>query len=399
MFFSIMILIVSTIFSVFVILYKLKHNGYTVFFDSYLLILVFSLLYFNLPSFFVTDLNMYYRWGISLDSMVFSNLLVSFSTVFLSVSLVFSNSDKNKIHINALKAAKPNVNNKTLIFVVFIILCVFLLVKLKDIDFSVLSGTYSALSRDEFSKSVAYFTVSVVVLTYFRLRSFIVLTPLFAVILLDISSGTRSAALVCMLTLIYIYIYSQKKIPYIATIILILILLLVGLLRAKINSFIPTHIILLGEMGETFITLPKLILDGNYVGHGTVIGVIASLFFALLQPYRLLINETYTFSGPFMAEYINRGYGFASNYIIDSLYLGYYGFPLVLMCIFIYCRVSNYIMNSTPYRFVLMYAIFNCFIIRLIVREGFFGSVGLYMFLLLFYIISLYVFDKVCFDK
>lgn len=348
-------------------------------------VLVF--IYFTLPSIFVNDINYYFNWGITKDSIKYSHYLVSFITIFFAISY-------HMLPIKHFKYPLVYFPEKP-IYLLWLILSTYLIyVLLHKLNSGQLSMNINYTGQTDVYrlKSVAYLAVSISVLLYFKFKKLFVFTPNLIIILLDLLAGSRTTALIVIIPMFLAMSILNKKMYLMPITIGISLLVTVGLIRSGniVSGDVPVHINMLGEFRETYITLPLFVMDNNFVGKGDIVSFLSSLFLGVLQPLRGAIMEAAVFPGSYAQGLIGRGYGLGSNMILDAFYYGYYFIPISIILCFMFCLFSYFLVKTISVPYAVAYASMFVIFLRLAIREGIYLNLGLFVFILLFYMLPIF---------
>ncbi|MBV7314837.1 hypothetical protein [Shewanella sp. NIFS-20-20] len=245
-------------------------------------------------------------------------------------------------------------------------------------------------------KNIAYLLIPVSIYLFFDRFRFWVFIPNILIVLLDLLHGSRTTAFICLIPILICFIIRHKKLYLTQLLILFVMMLAIGIIRSdNVVQNVPWYISAIGEFRETYITLPLYITDVDYVGNGSFITYIGSLLFGIVQPLRESISSAYMLPGTFIARDVARGYGLGSNFLIESLYFGFYGLIasitlLTSFMFFLYRQVYK-LKSINSVLLITLFIVFS----RLIIREGVPVNVGLYFFILIFYILPIYLMRKV----
>ncbi len=385
----------SALLIVLVICMDVYRSGYKVTLNPIFWMLFLSFFYLVLPSFFVREIDFYYSWGIDNDSILFSHILVF---VFVSTFSILYSVNHSKNLANGF--FKYNYNISPLLKVLWWAISFYLLyvffVNVKGLNASS-AFMYDHSQSDPYKiKNVSYLLIALSVLYFFSEKRYWVFLPNVLIIIIDVLGGSRTAAMVALVPMVVCICCYRKTLFIIPGSLVILGFLLIGIIRSdNIVSGVPWYINAIGEFRETYITLPLMISDDRYVGHGGIVDVSAALSLGLLQPVRAQLLEHFEFAGVYIADLVDRGYGLGSNIITESIFYGYFGLVVILalMCFFL-MALRFFVLKSRP-EIAVVTASFSIVFIRLIVREGFPIYLGLIVFVVIFYCFPIFILDKI----
>ncbi|MCL1036545.1 hypothetical protein L2750_05180 [Shewanella submarina] len=371
-------------------------SGYLIVLNPFSWVVLLILFYFAIPSLFSEQISNYYNWGLFSADILYSRLLTLLVTVYFSFLLCLFSSK----HIGAIILEKDS-HSPVLIWGVWLVIVsyIFWLFKLK-LSEGVFSNAFlydADAAKDPYKlKNIAYLLIPVSIYLYFDKYRFWVFIPNILIVLLDILHGSRTTAFICLVPILICFIIRHKKLYLTQLLALFMIMLAIGVVRSdNVVQNVPWYISAIGEFRETYITLPLYITDVDYVGNGSFLTYIGSLLFGIVQPLRESISNTYILPGTFIARDVARGYGLGSNFLIESLYFGFYGLiasiTLLTSFMFILYRQVYKVKNIDAVLLITLFIVFS----RLIVREGIPVNIGLYCFILIFYISPIFLMRKV----
>ncbi|WP_129146703.1 hypothetical protein [Aeromonas caviae] len=259
-----------------------------------------------------------------------------------------------------------------------------------------MSNEYTGELVDVFKlKNLAYLLLPVSIYFFFDKKSVYVFIPNVLLIILDLLTGSRTTALIAIVPIaVSLCLYKQKL--YITPIIIIMsALIAIGIIRSNnVVQDVPWYLNSIGEFRETYITLPLLIGNEEYIGHGDLYTLIASPMLALLQPMRGIISESIVLPGEYIYGIVDRGYGLGANIITESFFYGYAFLFFVPVAILFICIIVNHIIYrcDTP-KAAIHISMFIIFM-RLIFREGFYYNAGLYLFVFAVYVLPIILINR-----
>ena len=380
---SLSILLVCTM----ALIIDLKKSGYKCILNPFFLFLFLLTLYLVIPSVFTEEINYYYSWGIDQESIFFTRLMLLFFSLYFVTMLLFVFKSENLSFKPAKFKGPPTVVFFLWLVVVFYVSLVFKIRVEEGLFDNVFIYNAEHAENQYRLKNIAYLLIPITILLYFYKKSIWVFLPNVTIILIDLLFGSRTVALICIAPIFFSLSFKNRKLYLQQAVFLIFLLILVGVYRTD-NAIqnVPWYLNALGEFRETFITLPLYINNNVYFNHGTFFTYVSAIFFAFLQPFRDVILNDYTFSARYIADDVSRGYGLGSNFIIDSIYYGWQGFLVSFLFLnsflyFIYKMNKKLELHSL---IIFMSLSFIC--LRLIVREGLPMNIGLFFFLMSFYV-------------
>ena len=342
--------------------------------------------YFTLPSTLVKGINYYFYWGVSNESIIYSNYLVSFLAIFFVIPY----------HFLPIKRLNYQVDYvpKWPIYLIWLMITTYLICVLLykfNSGQLAMNTKYSGQTDIYKLKNIAYLTISISVLLYFKVKKLFVFIPSFIIILLDLLAGSRTTALIVIIPMFLAMSLLNKKMYLVPISIAVSLLVTVGLIRSSIVvGDVPIYLNMLGEFRETYITLPLFVLDDNFVGEGGLLSLLSSLFLGVLQPLRGVILEVTVFPGPYAQELIGRGYGLGSNLILDALFYGYWFIPLSVILCFAFCLCSYIFIRTASLPYAVAYVSLFIICLRLSIREGIYLNIGMFIFILFIYMLPLF---------
>tara|TARA_R110000868_G_scaffold48354_3_gene157119 strand:- start:5475 stop:6698 length:1224 start_codon:yes stop_codon:yes gene_type:complete len=386
--------VVSAALVIFMLGSNLSRHGYAVILNPFFWVTILFLFYFLVPSLVVEEINYYFDWNLRSDSIFFSRLIAILATIFFALMLYFFKS-------SLLLGAQAEIKERCswLVKILWVIVSFYLVGVLAykwGLGGLYMTDSYTGEGGDPFKiKSVAYLLVTVSGLCFFERGRIYFFTPNFIVIVLDLLSGGRTAAFVALMPIVLGCCVYYKRLFIVPGIILCSLFILVGVVRSdNVVKNVPVYLDAIGEFRETFITLPIVIEDSDYVGRGDLYTLLAMSTVAMAQPFRGEIMATITPPGEYIYEMVNRGYGLGCNIFTEALY---YGYPVIFLsffgiffvCLFIFVLAPK----LRPAELVVIVSLLVVFL-RLIVREGFFLNLGLFFFVFSFYCAPILILNR-----
>lgn len=373
----------------------LVKNRYLIVLNPFFWVSFFSFFYLVLPSFFVNEINFYYQWRIDYDSILLSNFITFVYVFFLSIFYFFCSSD-----FKAFASFKAESNISLIIKFLWFLITIYLIVALylsyKDFNF-IDAFSYDGTQLDPFKiKNLVYILITISSLFFLAVRKLWVFIPNLIVIVIDLLNGSRTTAFVALVPIALCLCIVHKKLFFTQAAVLFFGMLLLGVIRSdNVVSDVPWYINALGEFRETYITLPIMIQNYEYISHGGFFDLAAGIGVGVLHPFRAEIADNYLTAGFYIADIISRGYGLGSNVIIESLFYGYYGF-VFLLASFCFFLVSGWlIVRKSSISNAAIASCFSVVLIRIAIREGLPASMALGLFIYVFYCLPFLVFNKI----
>lgn len=370
--------------TIFYVLYVSKELNYL---NPFFILLSFILLYLTLPSFSAVDIRHYFNWSFMDENIFYSNVLIALVVLFFSFMLFLF----RKIKLN-----KHPINISNVIKVIWLTIVLYLLFILftKFIEGSLFFNTHYQGTTDPYKlKNIAYLLVTVSILYYSSSRKLFVFLPNILIAFLDILDGSRTTALIALVPVfLSLSIYHSKT--YIVPVFIgILGLSIIGILRndTDVVQNVPPYLNAIGEVRETYVTLPIFVTDDNFVGRGDLATFLASVTFPLLHPLRNEILNSFTFPGIYAASIIDRGYGLGANFLMDSIYYGYFFIFFTLTFMLFLCLMVYKLVQRTSLVYALIIMSYFIVFSRLSIREGVFINFSTMIFVILIYMLPLIV--------
>ncbi|MGU5542164.1 hypothetical protein ACV1DG_09700 [Aeromonas hydrophila] len=342
-----------------------------------------NVFYFGIPAIFVQEINFYYDWFLDQDSIVFSNFLVVilllisafYYHVFRSVTL--RDGDKEKI-------------SKCIKFIWFFILAYLIGVLYLKLQSGTLmfSTNYTGTTDVYKLKNISYMLITVSTLYFSEKRSLVVFAPNILIALFDILEGSRTTALIALIPMFFCYAIYNKKTYFNIIFAAFAMLIAVGVFRNTLATEqydVPFYINAMGEFRETYILLPIMISNDDFVGVGNILNLANSIAMPFLQPLRGELSSAFINSGSYAARLVGRGYGLGSNFLVDSIFYGYAFILLNILCMTVYLYALRYLIINSKLVHSIIFVSYSVIFIRLIIREGFFNNVTLMLFVMLIY--------------
>ncbi len=385
-----------------VIIFKsLRTNKELNYANPFFYFLSFSILYFGIPAIFVEEIRFYYEWSFSEQDMIFSNILVIliisvFTFIFYKFRFIHLRYE-NKIQVSSI------------IKLIWLIILFYLMyvINIKFQNNQLFFNTYYLGTEDTYKlKNIAYLLITISTLYFSENKSFFVFIPNILVAILDMLEGSRTTALIALVPIfISLAIYNKKT--YLSWIIVLLsIMIAVGIFR---NEYVqnmydaPAYISALGEFRETYILLPNIISNEDFVGKGNIGNIMSSITIPFLRPLRGELLEVFQYSGSYAARLIGRGYGLGNNFLVESIYYGYLLIIVNILLVIFYLYMLHFLIRKVNLPYSIILISYSVIFIRLIVREGFINNLSLLFFILIVYMLPFvlinYYFNKLRLKK
>lgn len=342
--------------------------------------------YLGIPAIFVQEINFYYDWYLDQDSIVISNVLV---VIFLLIS-AFSYHIFRRIKLKRDDDKDNEKVSRLIKFIWFFILLYLIWVFYAKLQSGTLmfSTTYTGTKDLYKLKNISYILITISTLYFSEKRSFIVFMPNMLIALFDVLEGSRTTALIALIPMFICYaIYNRKT--YLNIILTAFAMLIaVGIFRNTLVSEqydVPFYINAMGEFRETYILLPIMISNDDFVGVGNMLNLANSLAMPFLQPLRGELSSAFMNAGSYAASLVGRGYGLGSNFLVESIFYDYMLIPINIFCMIIYLYVLRFLIIKSKLVHAIIIVSYSVVFIRLIIREGFFNNVTLMLFVMLLY--------------
>lgn len=386
--------LISLILISFLVLRDIKENKYNVIFNPFFWAAIYLSFYFLLPSFFVYEINYYFKWGISENSILFSSLLLFCFTAIIFFAYLFCPS--------SFRAHSKNVElkNSVLILILFILISVYLVyvfyVTLSGYNFQKLFF-YDGEQRDVYKiKNLAYLLIPVLIFTFVNYRKFYVFIPSLLIIIIDLLNGSRTTAFIALVPIFLCICFQRKTLFILPGGVLLCLLLILGVIRSdNIIGGVPWYLNAIGEFRETYITLPLFIEDSDYIGKGGLFHLLGAVGSGVLYGFREDISQQYIFAGQNIAALVNRGYGLGSNIIIESAYYGYFYMISTLLFIPLILYFLKKIIENTTVPVALSLSAVTVIFLRLLFREGAYLSLGTLLLVFSFYLTPVFLLSRI----
>jgi hypothetical protein len=349
--------------------------------------------YLILPSFFVGQINYFFSWGIDQGSIITSHIITLLSVIMISSFYFFNGSSFSFKHDQIYKAG---VVLKFLWLLVCLYLLFAFLMKVKN--FNVVDAfMYNHTQDDPYKiKNLAYLLLTLSTLCFLSEKKYWIFIPNLLIVVLDVLNGSRTTALIALMPIIVCLCIEKRTLFIIPGTIMLSGMLLLGVIRSdNVLGGVPWYLNAIGEFRETYITLPLFIHDDIYVGRGDLFDLLASIGVGLLQPFRAELQEQYVFSGVYIYNYLSRGYGLGSNFLIETFYYGYVSFVVLLLIFCCALILVRYVIQRCSLSSAVVMACFVVIFLRILVREGLPISLGLLFFVFLVYSLPLFILDRV----
>ena len=386
--------ILITLFVIFTLVRYLYQNRYAAIANPLFWVVALFLFYFQIPSIFVNQINVFFGWFIQPNDIFISLLISNSFSVFFAFLLLIVKVKKHYILAENTKAHCSGII-KFIWWGIFLYL-IFVVVYKFHTGNLYMNDNYTGEVVDRFKlKNVAYLLLPVSIYFYFYRKSVIVFTPNTLLVVLDLLTGSRTTALIAIMPMAVSLCLNNKKLYITPITMLISTLIVIGILRSSnVVQDVPWYLNSIGEFRETYITLPLLIRNEGYIGHGDLYTLIASPMLALLQPMRSIISESIVLPGEYIYGIVDRGYGLGANIITESLFYGYaFLFFVPLAILFICIVVNHFISRSNMPKAAIHISMFIIFM-RLIFREGFYYNAGLYLFVFAVYVFPIVLINR-----
>lgn len=351
--------------------------------------LVFSTIfsfYFNIPLFFINEINLLYNWDISAQQETYTYVIILMVNFMLSLICY-----TRQPYINLNQIEQPEIKNNFYASLWFIITFYLILVVCWKWQSGQLFFNQEYIgSVDPFKlKNISYFLLFLTPVAYAMFRKNWVFLPNVIIVVLDLISGSRTTAFIALIPVYITVVMYRRKLFIVPILVILSLLILIGIFRSNPDigtQNVPMYIKALGEFRETFIPLPVFILDDNFIGQGSVFSFLNSFGSPILQPLRVQLNEAFVRPGAIISEMVGRGYGLGSNFIIDALYYGYFGILLVYVYIIMISLSERvyFLLNTT--QSIILASYFIVFL-RLGIREGIISAFSTALFVFLVYCI------------
>jgi hypothetical protein len=349
--------------------------------------------YLILPSFFVEEINHFFSWGIDRNSIITSHIITLLSVMMISFFYFFNGSG---FSFKQDQIYKAGIVLKFLWLFVFLYLLFAFSMKVKS--FNVVDAfMYNHTQDDPYKiKNLAYLLLTLSTLCFLSEKKYWIFIPNLLIVVLDLLNGSRTTALIALMPIIVCLCVEKRTLFIIPGTIMLSGMLLLGVIRSdNVLGGVPWYLNAIGEFRETYITLPLLVLDDIYVGQGDFFEAVATVGVGILQPLRTEIFENFTFSGVYIYNLVSRGYGLGSNFIIESFYYGYVGFIILLLNCCLMLTAVRYLITRSTLTVAIVISCFAVVFLRILIREGFPASFGLFVFVFLFYSLPIIMLDRV----
>lgn len=386
--------ILSTIFVIVSLVRYLYQNRYAAIVNPLFWVVALFLFYFQVPSVFVNEINVFFDWFIQSDDIFISLLISNAFSVFFAFLLL---TVKVKKHSALTQNTKNHCSSVVkfiwwgiLLYLIFVVTYKFYTGNLY------MNDDYTGEVVDIFKlKNVAYILLPVSIYFFFDRKSVVVFTPNILLVVLDLLTGSRTTALIAIVPMAVSLCLNNKKLYITPIAIMISALIVIGILRSSnVVQDVPWYLNSIGEFRETYITLPLLIGNERYIGHGDLYTLVASPMLALLQPMRGIISESIVLPGEYIYGIVDRGYGLGANILTESLFYGYvllFFVPVVILCV---CIIVNHLISGSDIPKAAIHISMFIIFMRLIFREGFYYNAGLYIFVFAVYVFPIIMINR-----
>lgn len=381
---------------IFTVIFADTHkNGYKSVINPFFWTLLLCFFYLVLPSFFVNQINYYFVWGINSSSIYLSHFAIFVAVFSLSLLYFFNQSDFSEQKLSC-EGYRISPLLKMLWWIVLLYLLIVLYITIKDFD--VLDAfMYDNSQSDEFKiKNISYLLLALSTLYFLSEKNYWIFLPNLIITVLDLLHGSRTTALIALMPVVICLCIYRKTLFIVPGSILLTGMLLIGVIRSdNVVGGVPWYLNAIGEFREAYITLPLMIEDQRYVGQGGIFDAAATFGMGVLQPFRAQLYEHFTISGVYIANLVDRGYGLGANFIIESFFYGYAGFFFVLMFLIVVLLIFKRSLLAVKPHTAIVLVCLSVVFIRILVREGVFASLGLFSFIAIFYILPVFLVDKI----
>ncbi len=386
--------ILSTLFVIFTLVRYLYQNRYAAIANPLFWVVTLFLFYFQIPSIFVNQINVFFGWFIQPNDIFISLLISNSFSVFFAFLLLIVKVKKHYILAENTKAHCSGIIKfiwwGIFLYLIFVVVYKFYTGNLY------MNDNYTGEVVDIFKlKNIAYLLLPVSIYFYFYRKSVIVFTPNILLVVLDLLTGSRTTALIAIVPMAVSLCLNNKKLYITPITMLISTLIIIGILRSSnVVQDVPWYLNSIGEFRETYITLPLLIRNEGYIGHGDLYTLIASPMLALLQPMRGIISESIVLPGEYIYGIVDRGYGLGANIITESLFYGYvllFFVPVVILCL---CIIFDRLISGSDMPKAAIHISMFIIFMRLIFREGFYYNAALYLFVFIVYVFPIIMINK-----
>ncbi|PSV98603.1 oligosaccharide repeat unit polymerase [Photobacterium iliopiscarium] len=373
-----------------VLCYDLYRFGYKSIINPFFILLSFFFIYMVLPSIFTESINYYYYWSISLDSMLYGRIVnIIVSLIFIFLLFIFPSGN---IRLKKKESIKSDCRIVTFFWVLITFYLFFVIYK--GVTSGVIENAFeydSEMAKDPYKvKNLAYLLVSICSYLFFKFRRLFYFSPMILIIIIDFIYGSRTSAFICLVPMIVCLFVEKQKIDFLIVFSVIFLLLIIGVIRSdNIVLDTPWYLNILGEIRETFITLPLYIDNSFFIGNGNFISYLSNFFAGIIYPLRGYFLSSVMSAGTYIYLDVGRGYGLASNFIIESIYYGWFYLLINLSMLIAWCLFVYKIINKlSRVNSIILMSYFIVFI-RLTIREGVPYNLSLFCFILLFYWLSI----------
>jgi hypothetical protein len=373
----------------------LYQNRYAAIVNPLFWVVVLFLFYFQVPSIFVSEINVFFDWFIQHDNIFISLLISNALSVFFACLLLTVKVKNHSILIHNANSHCSSIVKfiwwGILIYLIFVVIYKF------HTENLYMNDEYTGEVVDIFKlKNLAYLLLPVSIYCFFDRKNVVVFIPNILLVVLDLLTGSRTTALIAIVPVAVSFCLNNKKLYITPIVIMISALIGIGLIRSSnVVQDVPWYLNSIGEFRETYITLPLLIGNDRYIGHGDLYTLIASPMLAFLQPMRGIISESIVLPGEYIYGIVDRGYGLGANIITESLFYGYTLLFLVPVAILFLCMIVNHFISSSDIPKAAIHISMFIIFMRLIFREGFYYNAGLYLFVFAVYVFPIIVINRI----
>ena len=332
-----------------ILLYKYKKYGYVILFQLTTWFIVFYLFYFLYASLCLESFIIIDRWAISSNSVLNSRIIVFSEGAFYILFYAFLNFKRDLTEIKLYPRKQIIKSFSRFFLMASFIIILYSFMKLILTYKTILSNFDYIEFRTQVEKIRAFAHLKLISYILLGLFYYIGLPEkkyrklfyinFLLIIAFEILSGTRTT-LFFVVIIIYLLMVRKNKKTYICVLIPMAIFTLysseimrsIGLQKIEDNrTFVEKLLAGNGEFNNTFITLPY-ILEHGLESKGNYLDVLTATI-NWIPPASRIINLDNP--GVIYQTSINRGIGYASNFLSNGLYcFGYssiFLFPLVIV--------------------------------------------------------------------
>lgn len=380
-----------------VIFRDVKKNKQHVLMNPFFWASIYLIFYFILPSFFVYQIDFYFKWNIDEVSIIYSSILLLIFSVIIALPYLFCTSSFR------FSRKHENQSGGVITFYIWLLACIYLIYVsyITIINYDFLHVFNYSGGDDAFKlKNLAYAMISVSVFMFWKFKRVIFFLPAIVIVILDLLNGSRTIAFIAIVPIFISFCIYRKSLFIIPGVVILSLLLLLGIIRSdNVVDGVPWYLSAIGEFRETYITLPLFIVDNNYVGSAGVFHILGAIGVGLLYFFRADIIEQYQLAGHSMYLMIDRGYGLGSNILIESIYYGYFCLVITMLFFPSFLYIFKRYIEQSSLSVGIVNSSFMVIFLRLIFREGLYPSVGTLLLVLLVYFSPIYFLNKFSFKN